>query len=61
MTTAEAAALWGISESRVKILLKAKRIPGAYRDISAPNADWVIPDGTPKPEPGRPGRPPRKE
>jgi len=49
MTTAEAAALWGISTRRTQILCDKGKIKGAVRM----GGTWIIPRGTPKPIDGR--------
>jgi hypothetical protein len=56
-TVDQAAAEWGICVQRVRQLLKAGRIPGAYRDVSKAHADWVIPKDAKKPEELKAGRP----
>jgi hypothetical protein len=56
-TVDQAAAEWSICPQRVRALLKAGRIPGAYRDMSKANGDWVIPDDAKKPEDRPAGRP----
>ena len=49
MTTAEAAALWGISTRRTQILCDKGKVKGAVRM----GGTWIIPRGTPKPIDGR--------
>lgn len=49
ITVSQAAERWGISTQRIRILLKGDRIPGAIK----PGHDWLIPEGTAKPEDGR--------
>ena len=49
MTTAEAAALWGISTRRTQILCDKGKVKGAVKM----GGTWIIPRGTPKPIDGR--------
>lgn len=49
MTVKQAAALWGISDRRVRALCAAGKIPGAVRQ----GRGWIIPAGAAKPEDGR--------
>ncbi|MCL2004427.1 MAG: helix-turn-helix domain-containing protein [Oscillospiraceae bacterium] len=49
MTTADAAALWGITTRRVQILCENGKVNGAFRM----GKTWIIPKGTPKPIDGR--------
>jgi len=49
MTTAEAAAQWGISTRRTQILCDKGKVKGAVRL----GGTWIIPRGTPKPADGR--------
>ena len=49
MTTADAAALWGITTRRVQILCDSGKVTGAFRM----GKTWIIPRGTPKPLDGR--------
>ena len=49
MTTKEAAALWGVSETWVTILCKHNRIPGAAKN----GGRWYIPDDSQKPDDAR--------
>lgn len=45
ITTKEASAKWGITESRINVLCKEGRIPGVYKE----NKRWVIPADVSKP------------
>lgn len=53
ITTKEASAKWGISVSRIGILLNEGRIPGAYRL----GKSWLIPATASKPEERKASRP----
>ena len=49
MTAKEAAARWGISDRRIRMLCSAGKIPGAFQE----NRSWKIPADTQKPADGR--------
>ena len=49
MTTADAAALWGITTRRVQVLCDNGKVNGAFRM----GKTWIIPRETPKPIDGR--------
>lgn len=49
MTVKEAAAKWGISDRRIRVLCSGGKIPGAYQE----GRGWKIPAGAEKPADGR--------
>lgn len=49
MTTFEAARKWGINRSRVSVLLREGRIPGALQLQTPQGSRWHIPDDAPEP------------
>ena len=49
MTTADAAAIWGITMRRVQILCDNGKVKGSFRM----GKTWIIPRNTPKPIDGR--------
>lgn len=57
MTIAQAAKTWGVHRSRVLVWIRENRIPATLETTPA-GSYWVIPDGTPRPEPKPPGRKP---
>jgi hypothetical protein len=59
MTVDQAATEWGINRQRVRVLLKAGRVPGAYRDMEDANGAWRIPADAEKPDALRSGPKPK--
>ena len=43
LSTAEVAALWGVTEQQVRLLLARKAIPGAKRSRKGKGKPWTIP------------------
>jgi hypothetical protein len=60
LKSAEYAALWHVSSKEVNRLCNTGRVPDAKYEIINGRIYWMIPEGTPKPEPMKPGKKPSK-
>lgn len=57
----EFAYICGVKTGTVNVWLRRGKIAAAIRIVMPGGYRWVIPKGTPKPEPRRPGRPRKAE
>jgi hypothetical protein len=60
MTASQAAALWGITSQRIRLLCQQGRIPGAKQEVIDGRNTWTFPEQEPpdKIKPGKKAHPP---